>query len=43
MQGVLVRDRTGLHVVCVVTERATRYYRVVTRAEWVPALVGEVI
>jgi hypothetical protein len=24
-------------------EPSTRYYRVMTRAEWMPALVGEVI
>jgi hypothetical protein len=29
--------------VFLVTEPATRYYRVMTRAEWMPALVGEVI
>jgi hypothetical protein len=43
VQGVLVRDRAGLPVVFLVTEPATRYYRVMTRAEWMPALVGEVI
>jgi hypothetical protein len=43
MQGVLVRDRTGLPVVFLVTEPATRYYRVMTRAEWMPSLVDEVI
>ncbi|VTT98993.1 Uncharacterized protein OS=Singulisphaera acidiphila (strain ATCC BAA-1392 / DSM 18658 / VKM B-2454 / MOB10) GN=Sinac_0545 PE=4 SV=1 [Gemmataceae bacterium] len=43
LQGVLVRDRTGQPVVFLVTEPATRYYRVMTRAEWMPALVGEVI
>ncbi len=43
VQGVLVRDRAGGPVVFLVTERATRYYRVMTRAEWTPALVGKVI
>ncbi|WP_439628367.1 hypothetical protein [Gemmata sp.] len=43
VQGVLVHDRTGCPVVFLVTEPATRYYRVMTRAEWMPSLVGEVI
>ncbi|WP_439626129.1 hypothetical protein [Gemmata sp.] len=43
VQGLLVRDRVGLPIVFLVTEPATRYYRVMTRAEWMPSLVGEVI
>ena len=43
MEGLLVRDRRGELVVFMVCEVATRYYRVMTRAEWMPRLVGEVI
>jgi hypothetical protein len=43
MRGLLVRDRQGEPVVFLVAEPATRYYRVMTRAEWMPSLVGEVI
>jgi hypothetical protein len=45
-QGVrrlLVRDRKGEPVVFVVCEPSTRYYRVMTRADWMPVLIGEVI
>ena len=43
VNGLLVRTRAGVPVVSLVTEPATRYYRVMTRQEWMPALVGEVI
>jgi hypothetical protein len=43
MRGLLVRDRQGSPVVFMVTEPSTRYYRVMTRAEWMPVLIGEVI
>jgi hypothetical protein len=42
-RGLLVRGRGGSPVVFVVCEPATRYYRVMTRSEWMPQLVGEVI
>ena len=43
LRGLLVQDRAGDPVVFVVCEPATRYYQVMTRAEWTPQLVGEVI
>lgn len=43
MQGLLVHDRRGEPVVFMVCEPSTRYFRVMTRSEWMPALVGEVI
>jgi hypothetical protein len=43
MRGLLVRDRTGNPVVFLLSEPATRYYQVMTRADWMPVLVGEVI
>ena len=43
LRGLVVPDRGGRPVVFVLCEQATRYYRVMTRSEWMPALVGEVI
>lgn len=43
MRGLLVRTRAGEPVVFLICEPSTRYYRVMTRAEWMPVLVGEVI
>lgn len=43
LRGLLVRTPAGVPVVFVVCEPATRYYRVMTRAEWMPSLLGEVI
>ncbi|HET6574530.1 MAG TPA: hypothetical protein VFG68_13060 [Fimbriiglobus sp.] len=43
MRGLLVRDRGGVPAVYLVCEPATRYYKVMTRAEWMPTLIGEVI
>ena len=43
MQGLLVKTRAGEPVVFVVCEPSTRYYRVMTRAAWMPVLIGEVI
>ena len=43
MEGLLVRDLTGAPVVYLLCRRATRYYGVMTRSEWMPCLVGEVI
>jgi hypothetical protein len=37
------RDRRGEPVVFMLCEQATRYYRVMTRADWMPTLVGEVL
>jgi hypothetical protein len=43
MRGLLVRDRGGNPAVYLICEPSTRYYRVMTRAEWMPVLVGELI
>ncbi|MFO0847294.1 MAG: hypothetical protein U0871_01865 [Gemmataceae bacterium] len=43
VQGLLVTDERGEPVVYLIVERPTRYFRVMTRAEWAPALVNEVI
>lgn len=43
VQGLVVRTRTGEPVVFLTCEPATRYYQVMTRCEWMPVLVGEVI
>lgn len=43
MQGLVVRTPAGEPVVYLVCEPSTRYYRVMTRAEWMPVLIGEVI
>jgi hypothetical protein len=43
MRGLLVRTRIGEPVVYMICEPSTRYYRVMTRAEWMPVLIGEVI
>jgi hypothetical protein len=43
MQGLLVHDRKGQAMVFLVCRPATRYYKVMTRSEWMPALVDEVI
>jgi hypothetical protein len=43
VRGVVVRDETGLPVVYPLVEPASHYYRIMTRSEWTPALVGEVI
>lgn len=43
MQGLLVHDQRGSPLVFMVCETATRYYRVMTRCEWQPVLIDEVI
>jgi hypothetical protein len=43
MQGLLVHDRADNPVVFLVCEPATRYYQIMTRSDWMPVLVGEVI
>jgi hypothetical protein len=43
MKGLLVRDRGDNPIVYMICEPATRYYRVMTRAEWMPVLIDEVI
>lgn len=43
LRGLLVRTPGEVPVVYLLCEPATRYYRVMTRAEWMPVLIGEVI
>lgn len=43
VRGLVVRTRAGVPLVYLVTEPATRYFRVMTRCEWMPVLEGEVI
>jgi hypothetical protein len=43
LRGLLVHDRKGEPVVFMLCESSTRYYQVMTRAEWMPVLVDEVI
>ena len=43
LHGIVVRDRGGEPAVFAVCEPATRCYSVMTRCEWMPRLVGEVI
>ncbi len=41
--GLVVVTPADEPVVYLLCEPSTRYYRVMTRAEWMPVLVGEVI
>lgn len=43
VKGVLVHNRAGEPVVFAVCAPATRDYRVMTRADGMPALIGEVV
>lgn len=43
MQGLLVNDRAGSAVVFMVCQPATRYYEIMTRSQWMPLLIDEVI
>jgi hypothetical protein len=43
MRGLLVPDRAGHPVVFMVCQPSTRYYQVMTRADWMPLLIDEVI
>jgi hypothetical protein len=43
MLGLLVRTPNGDPVVYVICDEATRYYRVMTRSEFMPVLIDEVI
>jgi hypothetical protein len=43
VRGLLVRTRAGEPVVYLICEPSTRYYRVMTRADWMPVLIDEVI
>jgi hypothetical protein len=43
VRGLLAKDERGVPRVYVVCEPSTRYYQVMTRSRWMPALVGELI
>ena len=43
VEGLAVRTPTGEPVVYLLCEPATRYHQIMTRAEWMPVLIGEVI
>lgn len=43
VRGVVVRDERGEPAVYVLVEPSTHYYQVMTRSEWMPSLVGELI
>ncbi len=43
MHGLLIHDRQGREIVFMLTEPSTRYYQVMTRAEWMPRLIDEII
>lgn len=43
VRGVMLRDEQGQPIVYVLVEPPTHYYEVMTRSEWMPALVGELI
>lgn len=43
VRGLLVRTRAEEPVVYLTCEPSTRYYRVMTRADWMPVLIDEVI
>ncbi|MBX9579344.1 MAG: hypothetical protein K2X87_03470 [Gemmataceae bacterium] len=43
IRGVRVLDERGEPAVYLMIEPASHYFRVMTRAEWMPVLVGEVI
>ena len=41
VRGVLVRDEGARERVYLVCEPASHYYRVMTRSDWMPVLIGE--
>lgn len=43
VRGLVVKTPKGEPVVYVICEPATRYYKIMTRDEWMPVLIGEVI
>jgi hypothetical protein len=43
VRGLVVREESGQPVVYVLVEPATHYYRIMTRSDWMPCLLGEAI
>jgi hypothetical protein len=41
VRGLLVRDEGKVARIYLVCEPASYYYRVMTRSEWMPVLIGE--
>ena len=41
IRGLLVADEEGTQHVYAILEPASNYYGVMTKAEWMPALVGQ--
>jgi hypothetical protein len=41
MRGLLVTDEAGVERVYIICEPATYYFRVMTRGNWMPVLIGE--
>jgi hypothetical protein len=41
MRGLLVTDEAGVERVYIICEPSTYYYRVMTRSNWMPVLIGE--
>jgi hypothetical protein len=41
VRGLLVRDETGVERVYLICEPASHYYRIMTRSDWMPVLIGE--
>jgi hypothetical protein len=43
IRGLVVRDEQGHPVVYVLVEPSTHYYKIMTRSDWMPCLLGEAI
>jgi hypothetical protein len=41
VRAVVVRDERGQPVAYVLVEPSTDYYKIMTRSDWMPTLVGE--
>jgi hypothetical protein len=41
VRAIVVQDERGQPVAYVLVEPSTHYYKVMTRSDWMPALVGE--
>jgi hypothetical protein len=41
LRGLLMTDENGIDRAHVIVEPATYYYRIMTRADWMPVLIGD--
>jgi hypothetical protein len=41
MRGLLVTDEAGVERVYIICEPSTYYFRIMTRGNWMPVLIGE--